>query len=94
MDGKTKELLRKKYEGMSKLINSEEWVLWVDFLKGRKNHFQDVINASVNDGNLEQAKIAKALMDDSMEQIKLFTGQLKSLDQQIRGNNDKDSTGR
>ena len=84
LNSKQKEILSDKYEGMSKLINSEAWLLWVDFLKGRKNHFQDVMNAAVEDGNLEQAKIAKALMDDSMEQIKLFTGELKKLDKQIR----------
>lgn len=86
MDSKTRELLRQKYEGMSKLIGSDEWVYWVDFLKGRKQHFQDQINAHVENGNLEQARIAKALMDDSMEQIRLFTGELKKLDTQIRGN--------
>ena len=80
----SKEVLRQKYEGVSKLLNSEEWSFWVDFLKGRQRHFQDQVNAHVRNRNLDQAVEAMILMDDSMEQIKLFTKELNTLGENIR----------
>ena len=65
--------LRQQLETMRALLKSHDWVVWLNFLKkDRRLHLQNKVNSAVKEGDVVQAQIALALMDDCLKQIELF----------------------
>ena len=74
MDTRLMDELQSQLQGMRKLLVSEEWILWANFLKkDRRGHLQNKINSAVEAGNLVEAQIALALFKDCVKQIDLFS---------------------
>ena len=61
-----------KYLDFLKLIQSPEWALWQEFLDDHKIWMQGRANQSLREGNMLQASIYLALMDECDMQIEAF----------------------
>ena len=69
------EKANEEYQEITILLKSEEWEHFVVFIKKQARAFQNQINQHVESGNLERAKIAKALMDDRIKMVSSFIKQ-------------------
>lgn len=79
-------------QGMRKLLVSEEWALWANFLrKERKGYLQNKINSAVEAGNLEEARIALALFRDCLKQIDLFGRHIQETEKKMKGQSNGNS---
>ena len=78
-------------QGMRKLLVSDEWSLWANFLKReRRGYLQNKVNAAVESGNLVEAQIALALFKDCNKQIELFGRHIQEAESKLKGNKNGD----
>jgi HD-GYP domain-containing protein (c-di-GMP phosphodiesterase class II) len=63
---------QEEYDNITILLKSKEWTHFVSFLKKQARAFQNKVNQHVEEGNIERAKIAKALMNDREKIIRSF----------------------
>ena len=76
--------LQSQLQGMRKLLVSEEWILWANFLKKeRKGYLQNKVNNCVRERRFDDAAIALALMDDCLRQVDLFSKHIKNTDEKL-----------
>ena len=76
--------LQDQLQGMRKLLVSDEWALWANFLKRERRQFlQNRVNSAVESGNIDEAQIALALMKDCIRQIELFGNYVKETESRI-----------
>ena len=68
-----------EYQDITILLKGQEWSHFVVFLKKQARGFQNQVNQHVLEGNIEGAKIAKALMDDRLKMVSGFTKQHNKL---------------
>lgn len=81
--------LNKQLDQVKSLMESKDWGIWTTFLrKERRGYLQNKVNAAVKAGNLTEAQVASALMDDCIKQIELFEGFKKTLESKIKGASD------
>lgn len=83
MDSLTKEALRDRYEKVIQLLSSQEWDMWVEFMKRRRTYFQHKLNGEVRSGNLVQAQIYLALIEDAESMISEFKKEPKRIEKEI-----------
>ena len=77
--------LQAQLQGMRKLLVSEEWTLWANFLKKeRRGYLQNKLNAAVEAGNLVEAQIALALHKDCVKQIDLFSRHIQETESKLK----------
>ena len=67
------------YQAVTILLKGQEWEHFVKYLKIQAMSFQKQVNQHVEDGDIERAKIAKALMND---RVKLIQGFIKQHNEQ------------
>lgn len=72
MNSADQERLLTDTEDALKLLRSDEWKQYIVFLKGRARKLQDDVNDAVQAGNMDEAKVALAVMKDSKKQTELF----------------------
>ena len=76
--------LQVQLQGMRKLLVSEEWSIWANFLrKERRSFLQNRVNSAVESGDVVEAKVALALMRDCQKQIELFGNHVKETESRI-----------
>ena len=84
MDTRLMDELQAQLQGMRKLLVSEEWSIWANFLKRERRQFlQNRVNSAVESGNIGEAQIALALMKDCIRQIELFGNYVKETESRI-----------
>lgn len=66
----------KDVEESLKLLVSDEWKQYLQFLEKRKTRLQRDVNAAVRAGNIVQAQIKLGLMDDCTNQTTVFKQQV------------------
>lgn len=64
MDGRIADKLRDQANEIQKMLQGEEWALFVNFLRRRKQFFQEQMNGSVKANDMDQAKQYHALMEE------------------------------
>lgn len=84
LDSKILEQLRTRLEEMVKLLNGKEWSQYLIFLRGRRGFLQDKVNRAVREGNLVEAQIAMALLEDGDKAIELFRKRLSETENQLQ----------
>lgn len=65
-------------DGLS-LLRSEEWTVYVRFLRERAVKLQDDVNDAVRRGDIVKAQICLAVLEDSVNQCHIFKKQIKEL---------------
>jgi hypothetical protein len=59
------------------LIRSEEWRVYIDFLKRRSKKLQNKMNEAVEKGDLTEARVQLALFKDCLKQVDSFVQQTR-----------------
>ena len=86
-----KEQLRKDIEDSLKLLRSQEWKEYVKALKVRQVRLQNKINAAVRSGDIVDAQINLALMDNCDQQVGLFRKYVIDTNSKLRKEKEKDN---
>ena len=85
IDPETREALDRQLQEARQLLTSDEWRVWSQFLRTkRRGYLQNKLNESVEKGDIVQAQICKALMDDCIKMLDLFSSFLKEADGKLK----------
>jgi len=85
LDPKTADELLRQLDSQKRLLTSPEWLEFVRFLKKeRKPYLQSKVNSWVKEGNIVQAQIALALMDDVDKEIELFRKYVSETESKVK----------
>lgn len=77
------------YEEITVLLRGSEWTQWVAYLKRQHSALQNEVNQHVDGGNIESARIAKALMDDRKKMIRSFIKYHNQIGDDLKGEQDE-----
>ena len=72
MSSQKREETLKGVEDCLKLIRSPEWKHYANYLKNRAQKLQKRVNQAVKQGDLTEAQISLAILEDSINQANLF----------------------
>lgn len=64
MDQRIADKLRDQANEIQQMLQGEEWALFVNFLRRRKQFFQEQLNGAVKSNDMDQAKQYHALMEE------------------------------
>jgi len=68
--------LKREVEECGTLLQSDGWLNYVAFLKRRIQRLQNEVNAAIDEGAFEKARIKRSLMRDSFHLFRSFQDQL------------------
>jgi hypothetical protein len=81
-----REALDKQLTDIRALLTSPEWLVWANFLKKvRRGYLRSRVEKAVREGNIIEAQIAQALLDDCEKQLELFGGYIKDIEKTSKG---------
>ena len=87
MDTRLMDEMNAQLQGMRKLLVSDEWSLWANFLKReRRGYLQNKVNAAIREKRYDEASVALALYDDCTKQIELFGRHISDTESKLKGN--------
>lgn len=85
MNTLTEQLKKDTAEGLS-LLQSDDWRQYLIFLKKRNERLQGNVNDAVRKGDILEARVCLALMEDSQKQAEVFKQNIMQKKQEMKSN--------